>query len=63
MINDVDIPLAKIMRPSPEEFNDFEQFIENLDQEKIFSNNGLVKVKILSQKLLFTEILSGHPSC
>jgi len=44
MINDVDIPLAKIMRPSAEEFNDFEQFIENLDQEKIFNNNGLVKV-------------------
>jgi len=44
MINDTDIPIGKIMRPTPEEFNDFEQFIEKLDQDKVFQDYGLVKV-------------------
>ncbi len=45
MINDTDIPLAKIMRPSADEFNDFEAFIEKLDTDKVFNDYGLVKVK------------------
>ena len=45
MINDTDIPITKILRPTAEEFSDFEQFIEKLDQEQLFSNYGVIKVK------------------
>jgi jumonji domain-containing protein 2 len=44
MINDTDIPIAKIMKPSADEFNDFEQFIEKLDTDNVFHDYGLVKV-------------------
>jgi hypothetical protein len=43
MISENDIPLSKILRPSPEEFNDFAQFVEILD-DKSLQDYGLVKV-------------------
>lgn len=45
MINDTDIPVTKILRPTAEEFNDFAQFVEKLDQDQLFSNYGIIKVK------------------
>ena len=60
MINDTDIPIAKIMKPSADEFNDFEQFIEKLDQDKVFNDYGLVKVNPSHLPLLIPNL--GHSS-
>jgi jumonji domain-containing protein 2 len=44
MISDTEIPLSKILRPTMEEFANFDDFVENLDHDKLFQNYGLVKV-------------------
>lgn len=45
MISENEIPFAKVLKPSLEEFADFERFVENLDNEKVYENYGLVKVE------------------
>lgn len=45
-MTDSEIPLAKILHPSFDEFVDFEQFVENIDHDKSLQQYGLVKVTI-----------------
>jgi len=44
MITEKEIPLAKVLKPSAEEFNSFEDFVETLDHDKTFQNYGAVKI-------------------
>lgn len=45
MISQVEIPEAKILRPSIAEFSDFETFVESPDNEKALQTYGMIKVK------------------
>jgi len=44
MTSEPEIPLAKILRPSMQEFSNFEEFVEGLDQDKALQNYGMLKV-------------------
>jgi len=60
MITEKEIPLAKVLKPSAEEFNSFEDFVETLDHDKTFQNYGAVKV-ILHFLIFLIRSRLSHP--
>lgn len=44
MIDGVNIPFGKTFKPSLEEFEDFEQFMENCDKDRSLKDTGIFKV-------------------
>ena len=60
-MTDNEIPLAKILRPSFDEFVGFEQFVENIDRDKSLQEYGLVKVMMTIRNDF--EISLDYPSC
>ncbi len=60
MISEQEIPFTKILRPSLQEFSDFEEFVEELDRDKSLQNYGMFKVKtfFFILVLLFVKTLS-----
>lgn len=61
MISDNEIPFAKVYKPSLEEFADFERFVENLDNEKVYENYGLVKVEFLKRNIVTINAIRLYP--
>mgnify|MGYP007019904602 CR=1 FL=1 len=50
MIADISIPFAKTLKPSMEEFVNFEQFVENCDKDKSLQACGCFKVTFYSNQ-------------
>jgi len=46
MISDIEIPFTKVLRPSMQEFSNFEEFVEGLDNDKALQEYGMLKVFI-----------------
>lgn len=44
MTSDIEIPFAKILHPTWEEFQNFDQFMENCDKDPKMHNYGMFKV-------------------
>jgi len=44
MISDIEIPFTKVLRPSMQEFSNFEEFVEGLDNDKTLQEYGMLKI-------------------
>jgi len=44
MISDIEIPFTKVLRPSMQEFSNFEEFVEGLDNDKALQEYGMLKI-------------------